>query len=384
MNKKPLVISCFGIYLDQTNVCAYRQISGLNNYSTHVVTRKIQNRDQYPFEALTCIKKPSNFIMRKWRKLIYRKLLNRLMPISKDQALQMLDIANKLNADIIHVYMGTEAVQLLPYLRIEKRPKIVSFHGVDTSKVITDLNLKEIQDNVDLILVRCEHMKSILVERGCSPSCIRLNTTGVPMPEKIDLNKSYEFTESNPMRLVQSCRLIEKKGLDVTIKVIEKLKQKIRFVSLDIYGSGPDEKSLRKQVEELGLESNVRFNGFFANKRLLKELKNYHFFVHPSRETNKADREGIPNSMLEAMAYGVPVIATRHSGIPEVINHDVNGFLVESPDSKPIAKLILEASSSDSKCKEMAEAAAQTVKGAFSLSHNIALLEDAYSEVYRI
>ena len=374
-----MVLSWMGTYLNNTTISHHRQITGLKNFTTHVYTTKLLNRDIFPFDGITVLQRPKNRIYRLIRRIYFKHFSRRPKPLALSQVYDILNKANSLGVALVHVYMGTEAVRILPYLRKEKRPKLVSFHGVDTRDDFLEENFNNLLGCVDLFLVRSKHMKRLLEDRGCPEGRIILNTTGVPVPNKSIKAKSLDFSSENPLRIVQACRLIEKKGLDFTVRSIQEVKKVIRHVQLDVIGDGFLLDELKKLVSGLGLESNVRFLGHLNNDELLTRLSGYHLFVHPSRQTNRFDREGIPNSMLEAMAHGLPVVATPHAGIPEAITHGKNGMLSQSCDSSEIAALILEVVSNQDNYLELSAHAARTVKDQYSIEKNIYRLEEAYS-----
>jgi colanic acid/amylovoran biosynthesis glycosyltransferase len=107
-------------------------------------------------------------------------------------------------------------------------------------------------------------------------------------------------------------------------------------MTLVIAGSGPLEAELRERAVELGVAEQVEFTGFLDQDELARLLAAAHIFLHPS-ETVGGDVEGVPNGLLEAMARGLPVVATRHGGIPEAIEDGVDGLLCAEGDAAAVA-----------------------------------------------
>jgi colanic acid/amylovoran biosynthesis glycosyltransferase len=132
-------------------------------------------------------------------------------------------------------------------------------------------------------------------------------------------------------------RLIEKKGQIHLLRALAELRTRrpgLAF-TLDLVGDGPDAALLRAEASQLTLDPCVRFHGSLPHKQVLALLESASIFVLPSVTASDGDMEGIPVALMEAMAQGLPVISTRHSGIPELVEEDVSGLLV--PERDPLA-----------------------------------------------
>jgi len=113
------------------------------------------------------------------------------------------------------------------------------------------------------------------------------------------------------------------------------------------------------------------------------EYARHGIFVHPSRETSSGDREGIPNSLIEAMAAGRVVVGTRHSGIPEVVTDGFNGRLIDRADPEDLAQVLREIASRPSDAISMASEARRTVVDKFSSAACVRQLEACYNEALK-
>ena len=147
---------------------------------------------------------------------------------------------------------------------------------------------------------------------------------------------------------------------------------------LVIAGDGPLRSSLESLASELGVAKNVRFTGFLRQEELRKEVYRSHLFIHPSRTSPDGNREGIPNSLLEAMASGMTVISTRHGGIPEAITNGESGMLVDENDHHSLAIAAHSLMAQPGRMLEIAESARRSVEAKFNRQENSTQLEDCY------
>ena len=143
-------------------------------------------------------------------------------------------------------------------------------------------------------------------------------------------------------------------------------------------GDGELRPALVALARELGLETSVHFTGFLAPEELRQLYYEAHLFVHPSETAKDGNQEGVPNSLLEAMASGLPVVATRHGGIPEAVDHQVNGILVDERSPEQVAAALLELSRDDNLRAAFGALASEAVRRRFNLETQVMHLEDAY------
>lgn len=137
---------------------------------------------------------------------------------------------------------------------------------------------------------------------------------------------------------------------------------------------------IEKMIAEMGLDGSVKLQGFLDQPGLARLFAESHIFLHPSEMTDDLNQEGVPNSMLEAMATGLPVAATLHGGIPEAVTDGVTGFLVEERDNEGLAQALLRLTGDTDLWARMGAAAAQSVRAEFSQARAIENLEGFYDE----
>ncbi len=146
---------------------------------------------------------------------------------------------------------------------------------------------------------------------------------------------------SRPFTILCVGTLHEVKGQTYLVEACRQLLRKGVPFECHFVGDGPDLEKLTRQVEEAGLENHVRFHGRRTRHEVLKLLQGADVLVAPSVPSRDGRREGIPVVLMEAMACGLPVVASRLSGIPELVDHGENGFLVRPGDVGGIVEALL-------------------------------------------
>ena len=137
-------------------------------------------------------------------------------------------------------------------------------------------------------------------------------------------------------------RLVEKKGLEYLIKACKKLKEQHHNFKVEIVGDGPLSEPLKALTHELGLQNQITFLGQMPNKQVSDWLKTLNAFVLPAVKDSNGDMDGIPVSLMEAMASGIPVISTDLSGIKELVIDKQTGLLALPGNEHDLADKMVE------------------------------------------
>jgi colanic acid/amylovoran biosynthesis glycosyltransferase len=139
-------------------------------------------------------------------------------------------------------------------------------------------------------------------------------------------------------------RLVAKKGHEQAIRAMALLPESVRETTrLRIVGDGPLRDRLQALVEEKGLQSAVEFAGALPNPEVKQLFDGATGFIHHAlTDPVTGDEEGMPVALLEAMAAGLPIVTTRHAGIPEAVAHGVTGYVVEERDVEATAMAMAE------------------------------------------
>jgi colanic acid/amylovoran biosynthesis glycosyltransferase len=371
----------------------YRQVANLKRYQNTVFTEQLQHAGRFPFEPVILMERQvrprpkGNFLLRYWYKHVVKQWPPpRCITTSPEyHPYNLPALLRGLQPDLVHVYYGHKAVKYLEMIKAWGGPFLVSFHGVDVVKFTGDphyvARLQSVFRDAQLILARSQSLLDGLRALGCPPEKLRLNYTPIP------LDRFPAMVRTPPgdgaWRLVQACRLIPKKGLFTTLEALRLVVPQFPKLKFVVCGTGPVKEEFLKRRDELKLRANVEVLGWMNQEKLLAEYRRAHLFLHPSELTDTADQEGIPNSMLEAMATGLPVVATRHGGIPEAVTHGLDSLLVPERSPGELAEALLTLLRDPALLTRFSEAAARTVRERFSLEASVARLEDCYDEARR-
>ncbi len=137
-------------------------------------------------------------------------------------------------------------------------------------------------------------------------------------------------------------------------------------------------RELQLLTRKLKIDDRVALPGFLSPEKLHEIYYASHIFLHPSETGSDGNQEGIPNSMLEAMATGLPVFATDHGGIPEAIESGVSGILVPERDYEALSQALLESVQDWHLLAQLARNGANVVVEKFDQQKQIRLLEEIY------
>jgi colanic acid/amylovoran biosynthesis glycosyltransferase len=376
----PVVASYCATFLKPEMLHIYRQITALERVSPVVIARKRQNAARFPFDKIDIVAKPAlHFLRRFW----FRQVRDKPWQISPGELRALTNVLERRNAQLLHIYFGQIAVHLLPLIRTWEKPSIASFHGADA---IVEMNkpayreaTRQMLAAVKFVLVRSESLRRAVVDLGCDERKIEVQHTGIPLDEFPFRERSLR--QNGEWRFVQAGRLIEKKGLPVTLRAFASFLKRYPNATLTIAGEGPLLGQLQDLARELKIDNRVSFAGFISQAELRDVYYGSHIFLHPSETGADGNQEGIPNSMLEAMASGLPVFATQHGGIPEAIENGVSGLLVPEHNHDELGRGLLDAVQDPGFLSRIAHAGADVVRKNFDLAAQARRLEDIYLRV---
>lgn len=226
------------------------------------------------------------------------------------------------------------------------------------------------QLDINHLLVVSNVLKQTYIKNGFPEQNIHVIPLGIrsdlvfPIRALCDLPRNRNGT----LRLLFVGRLVPEKAPDVAINALEVLKRKygVQDVSLDIIGQGPKEYtlSLKNTVLELNLEENVNFLGWLEHSLIFDRYPDYDALLFPSRW-----EEPLGMTVLEAMARGLPVIASRRGGPLEIISDGENGLLVPPDEPVALAEAILRLFQNDGLTQKIRVEGIKTITGQYTLEN---------------
>jgi colanic acid/amylovoran biosynthesis glycosyltransferase len=281
--------------------------------------------------------------------------------------------------DLVHAHFGGDGWLISASAAALGVPLVVTLHGHDVTrqpyaKGLKGLrhrrNLRTVFRRAAVIIAVSGPVRDRAVALGADPSKVRVHHTGVPLPLP---------AEPGPQRwdAVFVGRLVEKKGLDDLIAAVATLDDLAPRVL--IVGDGPLREVLVAQARALGVD--VTFAGALDHREAARSMAGGRVFVSPSRTAADGDAEGLPTTILEAQALGVPVVSTRHSGIPEAVVHGETGLLGAEGDHIALAAHLRTLLTDDVLRDRMGRQARAHVQKYFDIAAQTARLEDLYDMV---
>jgi len=243
--------------------------------------------------------------------------------------------------DLIHAHFAANpASWALKISQLFDIPFIFTTHAYDIY-INTDVeSLKEKFEIAKKVITISDYNKDYL-----------LNLLGQEFDEKIevircgiDLNK-FKHIQRTPKDIIKILfvgRFVEKKGASYAIETIDRILKESHNVELRMIGDGPLINEVNDLIKELNLNEKIVLLGPQTHSRILKEMEDADIFFLPSLTAENGDREGIPVSIMEAQATGLPVVSTTHTGIPELVLDGQSGFLVPEKDTEAMAEKLKE------------------------------------------
>ena len=247
------------------------------------------------------------------------------------------NITNINKVDAFHVNYGANFNLIKPIFKYYNTFVLVSFYGYDASRYILQRKAScydYLFERANLITSNSYYMRSILLKLGCPSEKLKVHRCGLNLRFFQPKQKNHK---KEGIILLTVARLVEKKGIEYSLKAMSTIREKYKL-RYRIVGDGPLKSDLEKLARQLGLENQVEFLGALDKEGVVQQMSEADIFVLTSVTAGDGDQEGLPVSLIEAQAMGLPVVSSYHTGIPELIADGQTGLLAKEKDTEKIAE----------------------------------------------
>ena len=289
---------------------------------------------------------------------------------------------NNRHYDLVHCqfgHFGLMAVALRD-AGVFRCPIVTSFRGYDLCAKIDkkQIDYAPLFASGEAFAPVCEAFANRLRRLDCPAEKIKVIHSPIDCS---DLQFQPREPNGRPIQLLSIGRLAPKKGFQFAIQAVRKLIDNGFQVHYSILGEGSYRQQLEQLIERLELDEHVRLIGWLPHAESLDTLRSSHIFLQPSTRTAEGDMDGIPNALKEAMATGMPVVATHHSGIPELVEDSMSGFLVPEGNVDALVKRLTQLLLDPLAWQPIGRAARERVLNRFDVQPVTASLLDLYQSV---
>tara|TARA_R110002049_G_scaffold2750_10_gene22454 strand:+ start:101940 stop:102905 length:966 start_codon:yes stop_codon:yes gene_type:complete len=290
-----------------------------------------------------------------------------------DTTAAYMAILRRTKAQAVLAQYGPMGVAALPACKKLNVPLIVQFHGADASKhdILATYrdSYRELFAKADAVVAVSSAMRERLIRLGADKHKTILNIYGVDT----EAIRPQENLPSSPT-LLSVGRFVEKKAPYLTLMAFARAHRQVPEGRLRMIGDGVLLGPCIDLAKALGIEPSVDFLGSQPNDVVTKELAQARAFVQHSIEASDGDCEGTPLAILEAGAAGLPVIATRHAGIPEVVVDGQTGFLVAEKDIDAMSRHMVNLLSDRDQAAKIGKAARERIEAEFDVRVSVSNL----------
>jgi colanic acid/amylovoran/stewartan biosynthesis glycosyltransferase WcaL/AmsK/CpsK len=345
MKSMPVALHSFPLWLPQTQTWMYTQVAELQKLgaNVHVVCERTDNLDQFRVQNIHCLA-DEPYIRQKWdramRRLGVRNHLGYLVKVGR-----------RADAQIIHSHFGNIAWQNLGAARKLRVKHVVTFYGYDASMLPAQFPIwrkryLDLFEQGDLFLCEGSHMAQSLIKLGCPEHKLKVQHLGVDI-ERFEY-KPRKWSPGEPLKVLIAASFREKKGIPYAIEALRLLSNGIQIELTIIGDAGADESSQIEKnkiigaLNRSGLRDRTRLFGYQPHSVMMNEAYAHHIFLQPSVTAMDGDTEGgAPVSIIEMMATGMPVVATTHCDIPEVVGESLHNLLAPERDHEALFQVLL-------------------------------------------
>lgn len=376
---RPTVAVIRKTYLARSETWIHTELRAGKRYARIVLTTRTENLDRFPWPEVYQPADLPRLTPAWWADRLGQRLFGRLPYLA--------GIVRRRRVALLHAHFGYDAVWALPIAQATGRPLVTTFHGGDMYEpdVVEQFAAayRKLFSLGRRFIVLGENMRARIIHLGCPPEKVCILHLAVD-PDEWPLTPRPPIQDA--IQLLFCARLTEVKGLRYVLEAMKLLKERNVPAVLTVIGyvgeTDVAEMNHPAYVRDLGIEERVRFLGYQPPERFREELQRAHVFLQPSVTTASGIIEGAhPTTLVEAQSSGCPVIATRHSDIPEAVRDGHTGWLVDERHPEQIADRVQWFREHPEALHAFAAQARRHVEERHNLRTEAARLEALYDEV---
>ncbi len=268
----------------------------------------------------------------------------------------------------VHAHFATHATTNAWMIqRLTGIPYSFTAHAHDIYIDTTFLDRKICDSAVAVVISEYGRERMVACAPGCA-SRIQVLHLGVDLTEataRRERRAARRVERDRATQLLCVARLDATKGHPTLLAAVDRLVRDGRDIELTLIGEGDERSAIEARIAELGLGDRVRLLGARTHEQVFDAMEAADVVVSASVESADGDAEGIPVTLMEAMAIGVPVVATRTAGVPELVTDGESGVLVDQHDAAGLAAAIAGLLDEPDRARRLAEGAARRVAESF-------------------
>lgn len=283
--------------------------------------------------------------------------------------------------DVVHIHMsyrGSFARKYLIHKLCHRHniPDVIHLHGSEFEKWYLKLNVRK-QKQVKRLLKECNALIVLGDKWNAAIKEIEPEAKTVVVSNTVAIPKTIAKWDDNPFKVLFLGVLIERKGVTDLLKSMRKLKDtgRINHIKFTIAGSGSEEEKLKKLRDELEVSDIAEFVGWIDGNKKKKLLETSQLLVLPSYN------EGLPVAILEAISYGLPVVASDVGDISSAVHDSKNGYLITPGDVDALSEAIQKVAENMNIFESMSQYSRKLAEDRFSDNQYFETLRDCYKSV---
>jgi len=371
-------------YLEPAQTFIFRQMTGLPGCIVQFASRYRVPGHPYPEDKVRFFGLPGvdHRGHCAWRlKRLRQRVSRRYAWLRWKERSRLRAVLEEFDPHLMHAHWAPDAMLAVDACLALDIPLIVQFHGYDVSRLARDpiyvRSLRLLFRQMALGITVSDHMKQLLLDLGCPSARIRRHYIGVPDEF---FAKGARRAPAGRVILLQVGRLAEVKGHRFALAAVAKVRGS-RAINLRILGDGELRGVIERQIQDLEISGNVEVLGFRDPAEVVREMRDAHALILPSSTARDGGVEGLPTVAVEAMASGLPVIGTRHGGIPEALRYTEADWLAQEGDVEGLANRIERLASDAGLWRRLSEEGRRIAQEYFHLPTQNLRLETLYREM---